>query len=136
MPGTSRPPEIMSIIDSSSAIRPRSITRTRSAIDVRAPRSWVTISTAQHSAFPGLTRVTDGRLMVAWRQGPEHAGGTDGTIWGGEFLLGDALANDADTLVTQGAIQSNHVRQTAAAAARFVMHGNRTDAVTRCERAV
>ncbi|MFN3585154.1 D-cysteine desulfhydrase [Phenylobacterium sp.] len=36
-----------------------------------------------------------------------------------EFLLGDALANDADTLVTQGAVQSNHVRQTAAAAARF-----------------
>ncbi|HEY0650734.1 D-cysteine desulfhydrase [Phenylobacterium sp.] len=38
-----------------------------------------------------------------------------------EFLLGDALANDADTLVTQGATQSNHVRQTAAAAARFGM---------------
>ncbi|WP_293904726.1 D-cysteine desulfhydrase [Phenylobacterium sp.] len=38
-----------------------------------------------------------------------------------EFLLGDALANDADTLVTQGAIQSNHVRQTAAAAAKFGM---------------
>ena len=38
-----------------------------------------------------------------------------------EYLLGDALANDADTLVTQGAIQSNHVRQTAAAAARFGM---------------
>ncbi|MFZ5718656.1 MAG: D-cysteine desulfhydrase [Pseudomonadota bacterium] len=36
-----------------------------------------------------------------------------------EFLLGDALANDVDTLVTQGAVQSNHVRQTAAAAARF-----------------
>ena len=36
-----------------------------------------------------------------------------------EYLLGDALANEADTLVTQGAIQSNHVRQTAAAAARF-----------------
>src|SRR5690348_9903754 len=36
-----------------------------------------------------------------------------------EYLLGDALANDADTLVTQGATQSNHVRQTAAAAARF-----------------
>ena len=38
-----------------------------------------------------------------------------------EYLLGDALAHDADTLVTQGAIQSNHVRQTAAAAARFGM---------------
>ncbi|MDE2489016.1 MAG: D-cysteine desulfhydrase [Alphaproteobacteria bacterium] len=36
-----------------------------------------------------------------------------------EYLIADALANDADTLVTQGAIQSNHVRQTAAAAAKF-----------------
>jgi L-cysteate sulfo-lyase len=36
-----------------------------------------------------------------------------------EFLIGDALANEADTIVTQGAVQSNHVRQTAAAAARF-----------------
>lgn len=34
-----------------------------------------------------------------------------------EFLLGEAFEQDADTLVTQGAVQSNHVRQTAAAAA-------------------
>ncbi|MFW2341485.1 D-cysteine desulfhydrase [Brevundimonas sp.] len=34
-----------------------------------------------------------------------------------EFLLGEALEQEADTLVTQGAVQSNHVRQTAAAAA-------------------
>ena len=33
-----------------------------------------------------------------------------------EFLVGDALASSADTLVTVGAIQSNHTRQTAAAA--------------------
>lgn len=33
-----------------------------------------------------------------------------------EFLLADALASGADMLVTQGATQSNHVRQTAAAA--------------------
>ena len=38
-----------------------------------------------------------------------------------EYLLGDALANDATTLITQGAVQSNHVRQTAAAAAMFGM---------------
>ena len=38
-----------------------------------------------------------------------------------EFLLGEALAQGANTLVTQGAVQSNHVRQTAAAAARFGM---------------
>jgi len=34
-----------------------------------------------------------------------------------EFLVGDALAQGADTLVTGGAAQSNHCRQTAAAAA-------------------
>lgn len=34
-----------------------------------------------------------------------------------EFLVGAALDDDCDTLVTQGAVQSNHVRQTAAAAA-------------------
>ena len=36
-----------------------------------------------------------------------------------EFLLGEALLQGADTLVTQGAVQSNHVRQTAAAACKF-----------------
>ena len=34
-----------------------------------------------------------------------------------EFLVGDALAQGCDTLVTGGAMQSNHCRQTAAAAA-------------------
>lgn len=36
-----------------------------------------------------------------------------------EFLVADALAQQADTLVTCGAAQSNHARQTAAAAATF-----------------
>jgi 1-aminocyclopropane-1-carboxylate deaminase len=35
-----------------------------------------------------------------------------------EYLLPDALARNADTLVTIGGIQSNHTRQTAAAAVR------------------
>lgn len=34
-----------------------------------------------------------------------------------EYLLGDALAQGADTLITAGSAQSNHCRQTAAAAA-------------------
>ena len=34
-----------------------------------------------------------------------------------EFLVGDAMRQGADTLLTHGAVQSNHVRQTAAAAA-------------------
>lgn len=36
-----------------------------------------------------------------------------------EFILGDALAQGADTIITAGAIQSNHCRQTAAAAAKL-----------------
>lgn len=35
-----------------------------------------------------------------------------------EFLVADALAQGCDTLITTGAVQSNHCRQTAAAAAR------------------
>jgi len=35
-----------------------------------------------------------------------------------EFLMGDALQKDADSIITQGAVQSNHARQTAAIAAR------------------
>jgi L-cysteate sulfo-lyase len=38
-----------------------------------------------------------------------------------EFLVAEALAQGADTLITQGAVQSNHARQTVAAAARFGM---------------
>jgi D-cysteine desulfhydrase len=36
-----------------------------------------------------------------------------------EYLAADALAQGADTLITAGALQSNHVRQTAALAARL-----------------
>lgn len=39
-----------------------------------------------------------------------------------EFLAADALREGADTLVTAGAIQSNHVRQTAAVAAKLGLH--------------
>ena len=36
-----------------------------------------------------------------------------------EFLMADALAQGADIVITQGATQSNHARQTAAAAAKL-----------------
>src|SRR4029077_14734299 len=50
--------------------------------------------------------------------------GQTGLAFGGnktrklEFLVGQALEQGADTLVTAGAAQSNHCRQTAAAAAK------------------
>lgn len=43
-----------------------------------------------------------------------------------EFILGEALQNGADTLITAGGVQSNHCRQTAAAAAR---HGLKCELV-------
>lgn len=53
-----------------------------------------------------------------------------------EFFLADALAQAADHLVTMGAPQSNHCRQTAAAAAQFglgcslILQGHKPDQVT------
>ncbi len=38
-----------------------------------------------------------------------------------EYLMGDALAKKADVIITQGATQSNHARQTAAIAAKMGM---------------
>ena len=39
-----------------------------------------------------------------------------------EFLVAEAQAQGADTLITAGALQSNHCRQSAAAAAKFGFH--------------
>ena len=36
-----------------------------------------------------------------------------------EFLIGEALQKNTDTVITQGATQSNHVRKTAAICARI-----------------
>jgi L-cysteate sulfo-lyase len=53
-----------------------------------------------------------------------------------EFLIADALAQGADTVLTVGAVQSNHCRQTAAAAARaglachVILGGEPSSAVT------
>ena len=50
-----------------------------------------------------------------------------------EFLIGDALARGADTVVTVGAAQSNHCRQTAAAACKagleceLILNGERPE---------
>jgi D-cysteine desulfhydrase family pyridoxal phosphate-dependent enzyme len=53
-----------------------------------------------------------------------------------EFLLAEAESQSARTIITAGAVQSNHCRQTAAAAARFgfdcilVLYGDRPDQPT------
>lgn len=68
--------------------------------------------------LPALTRALGGPRL--WIKRDDQTG----LALGGnkarklEFLVGQALAGGADTLITAGAAQSNHCRQTAAAAAR------------------
>ena len=67
--------------------------------------------------LPALTNLLDGPTLLIKRDDQT------GLAMGGnktrklEFLVADALAKGADTLITAGAGQSNHCRQTAAAAA-------------------
>jgi D-cysteine desulfhydrase len=69
-------------------------------------------------SLPALTRALGGPALLIKRDDQT------GLAFGGnktrklEFLVGQALAQGADTLVTAGAAQSNHCRQTAAAAAK------------------
>jgi len=53
-----------------------------------------------------------------------------------EFLIADAVEKNADVVITQGAVQSNHARQTVAAAAKFqmaceILLENRTESTDR-----
>jgi len=71
--------------------------------------------------MPNLTRHLDGPNLYIKRDD------CTGLATGGnktrklEFLVADAMRQGADTLITQGAVQSNHARQTVAAAARVGM---------------
>jgi D-cysteine desulfhydrase len=69
-----------------------------------------------------LTEVLDGpELWIKRDDLTGHAFGGN-KIRKLEYLIADAQTKNADTLVTAGAVQSNHCRQTAGAAARFGMH--------------
>ena len=73
-----------------------------------------------------LSRAQGGRFLSRALGGPEiwiKRDDCTGLSTGGnktrklEFLMAEALALKADVVITQGATQSNHARQTAAAAA-------------------
>ncbi|MGQ0603147.1 MAG: D-cysteine desulfhydrase family protein [Anaerolineales bacterium] len=66
--------------------------------------------------LPRLSRALGPRLFIKRDDLTGLAGGGNKTRKL-EYLLAEALAQNADTLVTMGAVQSNHCRQTAAAAA-------------------
>ena len=69
--------------------------------------------------LPNLTRALGGPDIWMKRDDLTGMGGGGNKVRKLEYLVGDALAKGADHLVTQGAVQSNHVRQTAAVAAKL-----------------
>ncbi|SMF53912.1 D-cysteate sulfo-lyase [Pseudogulbenkiania subflava] len=85
----------------------------------RFPRVRLTQAPTPLEFLPNITRALGGPQIYIKRDD------NTGLALGGnktrklEFLLGDALARGATHIVTQGATQSNHVRQTIAAANKF-----------------
>jgi D-cysteine desulfhydrase family pyridoxal phosphate-dependent enzyme len=68
--------------------------------------------------LPGLTKALGGPRILVKRDDQTGLAGGGNKTRKLEFSLGEALRVGADCLVTVGGVQSNHCRQTAAAAAR------------------
>lgn len=85
------------------------------------PRAILSHSPTPLEAMPNITRVLGGATLMVKRDD------CTGLAMGGnkvrqlEFYFGDAQAQGADTVIITGAIQSNYVRQAAAAAAKLGM---------------
>jgi D-cysteine desulfhydrase family pyridoxal phosphate-dependent enzyme len=67
--------------------------------------------------LPRLSRELGGPRIFVKRDDLTGLGGGGNKVRKLEFLVADAISSGADTLITVGAVQSNHCRQTAAAAA-------------------
>jgi L-cysteate sulfo-lyase len=70
---------------------------------------------------PSLTRALGGPRLFIKRDDCTGLAGGGNKVRKLEFIVGDALARGADVLITEGGMQSNHCRQTAAAAAKTGM---------------
>ncbi len=69
--------------------------------------------------LPALARHLGGPRLLVKRDDLTGLAGGGNKTRKLEFLMADALAHGADTVVTGGGVQSNHARQTAAAAAKL-----------------
>ncbi|HAE85524.1 MAG TPA: D-cysteine desulfhydrase family protein [Anaerolineaceae bacterium] len=69
--------------------------------------------------LPALTKLLDGPQLFIKRDDLTGLGFGGNKTRKLEYLVADALAQGCQTLVTTGAVQSNHCRQVAAAAARL-----------------
>ncbi|MGH8772041.1 MAG: D-cysteine desulfhydrase [Burkholderiales bacterium] len=85
----------------------------------RFPRITLCHTPTPLEALPNLTRHLGGPQLYIKRDDLTGLGLGGNKVRKLEFLLGEARSLNADTIITTGATQSNHVRQTAAAAAKL-----------------
>lgn len=89
-----------------------------STLTDRMPRESLGFFPTPVHEMPRLSRGLGGTRLLVKRDDLTGLGLGGNKVRKLEFLLGRARADDCDTLITGGAAQSNHCRQTAAAAAR------------------
>lgn len=94
----------------------------------RVPRARLAHLPTPLDEMPRLTRALAGPRLLVKRDDETGLAAGGNKTRKLEFSVGEALRQGADTLVTLGAVQSNHARQTAAAAAA---HGLRCVLVLR-----
>jgi D-cysteine desulfhydrase family pyridoxal phosphate-dependent enzyme len=82
------------------------------------PRFDLALTPTPIHAMPRLSKALEGPELWVKRDDQTGLAGGGNKTRKLEFSLGEALAQGADSLVTLGGVQSNHCRQTAAAAAR------------------
>lgn len=85
------------------------------------PRVIISHAPTALEHMPQLSKVLNRNVYVKRDDCTGLAGGGNKTRKL-EYLVAAAIAANADTLITVGGLQSNHARQTAAAAAKFGLH--------------
>ena len=85
----------------------------------RFPRTTLAHLPTPLEACPGVSQWLEGPEIWVKRDDQTGLGGGGNKLRKLEFLMAHALAEGADTVLTAGGVQSNHVRQTAAAAAKL-----------------
>lgn len=83
------------------------------------PRLHIACLPTPIEEMPRLSELLGGPRLLIKRDDQTGLAGGGNKARKLEFLVAEAREQQADTLITAGAVQSNHCRQTAAAAARF-----------------
>jgi L-cysteate sulfo-lyase len=87
----------------------------------RFPRVHITHGPTPLEFMPRLTEALGGPNLYIKRDDCTGLGSGGNKTRKLEFLMADAVQHGADTIITQGATQSNHARQTVAIAAKMGM---------------